>query len=106
MSYPTPEARKVAVKLLEGVATRPERGLLHLKTRVTRRLTAIITPEDSLHVALCPELDVVSQGETVEQAKANLAEALELFFECADPTEVERRWSGESFIAHVEVEVA
>ncbi len=73
---------------------------------MTRRLTAIITPEDGLCVALCSELDVVSQGERVEQAKANLPEAIEPFFECADPTEVQRRRTRESFITQVEVTVA
>lgn len=60
------------------------------------KLTAVITPDElsdgsPMFVALCPELDVVSQGETKELAKANLKEALELFFENADPREVERR---------------
>ena len=37
-------------------------------------------------VALCPELDIASQGATVSEARAgNLTEALELFFECASP---------------------
>ena len=72
---------------------------------MTRRLTAIITEEDGLYVALCPELDVASQGETVEQAKANLTEALSLFFECADASEVERRLQGNVFVTQVEVEV-
>lgn len=43
------------------------------------------------YVALCPELDVASQGATVESATANLKEAVELFLECADPAEIERR---------------
>ena len=42
-------------------------------------------------MALCPELDVASQGDTVEEARANLVEALELFCECADAAEIERR---------------
>lgn len=58
---------------------------------MTQRLTAIITEEIGGYVALCPELDVASQGDTVEQARANLAEALELFFECADAAEVAQR---------------
>ena len=55
------------------------------------RLTAIIEREDDAYVALCPELDIASQGETVEKARDNLVEALELFFESADPSEIERR---------------
>ena len=56
-----------------------------------RLLTAIIEREDDEYVALCPELDIASQGSSVEQAKANLAEAVSLFFETADASEVARR---------------
>ena len=47
----------------------------------TRRLTALIEREGDGFVSLCPEVDVASQGETVEAALANLREALELYFE-------------------------
>lgn len=73
---------------------------------MTRWLTAIITEEDGGFVALCPELDVASQGDTVEGARANLAEALALFFECADASEVEERLRGSVFVTQVEVQVA
>ena len=56
-----------------------------------RQFTAIIERENDGYVALCPELDIASQGDTVEQARANLIEALELFFEVAEPSEIERR---------------
>ncbi len=56
-----------------------------------RRLTAIIGREGHGYVALCPELDSSGQGHTVESARDQLCEALELFFETAPPTEVERR---------------
>ena len=59
--------------------------------KMTRQLTAIIEREDDMYVALCPELDIVSQGEGVEKARANLIEALELFLESADPNEITRR---------------
>src|SRR5688572_677959 len=59
--------------------------------KTSRQLTAIIEREDDSYVAFCPELDIASQGDTVEQARTNLVEALELFFETADQTEVERR---------------
>jgi predicted RNase H-like HicB family nuclease len=72
---------------------------------VSRRLTAIIQPEDGAFVALCPELDIASQGDTVEHARDNLREALELFFECAPPDEVAQRLSGEVFVTQVEVAV-
>ena len=55
---------------------------------MTRQLTAVIRREDEGYVALCPELDVASQGDTVESAQENLREALELFFECASEEEV------------------
>lgn len=62
---------------------------------MSRRLTAIIQEEGTGFVALCPELDIASQGDTIEQARENLREALELFFECASPTEVQERLAGE-----------
>ena len=71
----------------------------------TRQLTAIIERENDGYVALCPELDIASQGETVETARTNLVEALELFFESADPTEIARRFHGEVFVTRVEVAV-
>jgi predicted RNase H-like HicB family nuclease len=56
-----------------------------------RQLTAIIDREDDGYVALCPELDIASQGDTVEAARDNLMEALKLFFEAAPAEEVDRR---------------
>ena len=52
---------------------------------MSRRLTAIIEREGDGYVSLCPEVDVASQGETVDEARENLKEALELFFETASP---------------------
>jgi len=57
----------------------------------SRRLTALIEREGDGYVASCPEFDIASQGATIEEARANLTEALTLFFETADPTEVQRR---------------
>jgi len=59
----------------------------------TRQLTAIIEREGDGYVALCPELDVASQGDSVEQARANLKEAVELFLETADRSEIVNRQS-------------
>ena len=70
-----------------------------------QRLTAIIEREDEGFVALCPDLDIASQGATIEEARANLVEALTLFFETADPTEVARRFHREVFVTQVEVPV-
>jgi predicted RNase H-like HicB family nuclease len=64
----------------------------------TTTYTAVIEKEGDLYVALCPELDVASQGATIEEAKANLKEAVELFLECADPEEIQRRSHGEVFV--------
>ena len=69
------------------------------------QLTGIIEREGSVYVALCPEVDVASQGETIEEARRNLVEALELFFETADPSEVENRLHNEIFVTRIEVAV-
>lgn len=56
-----------------------------------RQLTAIIEREGDGYVALCPEPDIASQGNTVEEARDNLREVLELFFETASANEIEQR---------------
>lgn len=72
---------------------------------MTRNLTAIIERDGNAYVALCPEFDIASQGESIEAARENLREALELFFECASPEEVERRRLSEVYVTQVEVSV-
>jgi predicted RNase H-like HicB family nuclease len=67
------------------------------------KLTAIIEREGDGYVSLCPELDIASQGGSVEEARDNLQEALELFFEAASPDEVKQRLHGEVFVTQVEV---
>jgi predicted RNase H-like HicB family nuclease len=62
------------------------------------QLTAVIEREGDGFVSLCPEVDIASQGDTIEEARANLIEALELFFEAADESEVTRRLSGEVYV--------
>ena len=57
----------------------------------TQQFTAIIEREGDGYVSLCPELDIASQGDNIEEARRNLIEALELFFETADPSEVQNR---------------
>ncbi len=69
----------------------------------TRRFTAMIYREDGGYVALCPELDVASQGDSVEDASSNLREAVELFLESADPSEIAARMHSEVFFAALEV---
>jgi predicted RNase H-like HicB family nuclease len=68
-----------------------------------QRFTAIIEREEDGYVSLCPELDIASQGDTIESAKRNLKEAIELFLEVADPTEVASRLSSEVFVTSLEV---
>jgi len=72
---------------------------------MSRRLTAIIQREDDSFVALCPEVDIASQGDTIEAAQENLREALELFFECAPAEEIEQRLGDDVFVTHVEVAI-
>ncbi len=64
--------------------------------------TAIVEKEGDMYVALCPELDVASQGKTVEEAMVNLKEAVTLFLECAEPEEVKRRLHTEIFVTRFE----
>ncbi len=68
----------------------------------THSYTAVIEKEGDMYVALCPELDITSQGTTVEDATANLKEAVELFLECAYPEEVKRRVHTEVFVTRFE----
>ncbi len=70
-----------------------------------KHLTAIIEREGDGYVALCAELDIASQGTTIEDARGNLCEALELFFESADPSEVEKRLRTEVYVTRIEVSV-
>jgi predicted RNase H-like HicB family nuclease len=72
---------------------------------MTKKLTAIIEREGDGYVALCPELDVASQGDTVDEARKNLKEALELFFETASSEEINARLHDEVYVTNVEVAV-
>ncbi len=66
-------------------------------------LTAIIEREGSGYVSLCPELDIASQGDSIEEARRNLREAIELFYESADPTEIKARLHSEVYVTRLEV---
>ncbi len=72
---------------------------------MTRQLTAIIEREGDGYVSLCPELDIASQGDTVSEARSNLQEALEMFFQTASADEVQRRLHDEVYVTQVEVTV-
>lgn len=71
----------------------------------TFQFTAVIEREGNGYVSLCPELDIASQGTTVEEATANLKEAVELFFETASSEEVSQRLHGEVFVTRLEVAI-
>jgi len=70
-----------------------------------KQLTAIIEREDDGYVSLCPEMDIASQGNTIEEARKNLVEALELFFETADAEEIKGRLHDEVFVTRLEIAV-
>jgi predicted RNase H-like HicB family nuclease len=70
-----------------------------------KQLTAIIEREESGYISLCPELDIASQGDTIEEARLNLREALELFFETASPNEIQTRMHEEVYVTRVEIAV-
>lgn len=70
---------------------------------MTRQFTAIIEREDDGYVALCPELDIASQGDSIEAARANLQEALKLFLETASPEETKERLHEEVYVTRLEV---
>ncbi len=69
------------------------------------QFTAVIEKEGDGYVSLCPELDVASQGDTVEEASANLKEAVELFFESASNKEISQRLHEEVFVTRMEVAI-
>jgi predicted RNase H-like HicB family nuclease len=72
------------------------------------KLTAVITEEPDTsgapgYVALCPELDVASQGDTQDEAFTMLQEAVSLFLEDADPEELRRRMTHSVSVREFEV---
>jgi predicted RNase H-like HicB family nuclease len=70
------------------------------------KFTAVITKEEDIFVAFCPELDIASQGYTIEEAKKNLKEAVSLFFEHASLEEIRERLKEDIYITPIEVAVA
>ena len=73
--------------------------------RRTQQFTALIEREGDGYVAFCPELDIASQGDSIEEARSNLIEALELFFETAGPAEIQDRLHQEVYVTRLEVAV-
>ena len=70
---------------------------------MTHTLTAIIEREGTGYVALCPELDIASQGDTIEEARNNIREAVELVLEHASSKEISDRLHGEIYVTQFEV---
>ena len=69
------------------------------------QLTAVIEKEGDGYVSLCPEIDVASQGHTIEEAKSNLAEAVQLFLESASKEEIQNRLHEEVYVTQLEVAI-
>ena len=55
-----------------------------------KTLTAVLYVEDDMYIAECPQVGTISQGDTVEEAVANLREATELYL-AEFPLEGQRR---------------
>ena len=72
---------------------------------MNRQFTAVIEREGDGYVSFCPEVDVASQGDTDQEASANLREAVELFFETASEDEISKRLHNEVYITRLEVMV-
>jgi predicted RNase H-like HicB family nuclease len=88
------------------LSDRKGRVLAGRMRRMKKRLfTALIGREGKTYVALCPELDVASQGDSVKEARANLQEAVELFLESADRKEIKKRLHDEVLVTRLEVAV-
>ncbi len=69
------------------------------------KLTAIIERDGDGYVSLCPELDIASQGYSIEEARNNLREALELFFETASSEEIKNKVHNDIYVTSIEVNV-
>lgn len=69
----------------------------------THQFTAVIEAEGDGYVSLCPQLDIASQGQTIEEARANLTEALELFLETASDSEIQERLHPEVYVTQLQV---
>lgn len=72
---------------------------------MNKQMTAIIEREGSGYVSFCPELDIASQGDTVQEARENLREALEFFFETASAEEIQQRLHDEIYITRLEIAI-
>jgi predicted RNase H-like HicB family nuclease len=82
---------RLGIPQKERGSGQPNSTLVKKPNAKRRKFTAVIQAEGAGFVSFCPELDIASQGESPVEASDNLKEALELFFECASPTEVQKR---------------
>jgi predicted RNase H-like HicB family nuclease len=108
--WKTPESLSESASSIDGAVYQAAPAAMRRYTGarrpgVNQHVTALITREGRWFVSFCPDYDVASQGKTVEEAKANLTEALELFFETADASEIERRRRGEVYVTQLDVAV-
>ena len=81
---------------------------VNLPEIIPMKLTLLVQPDTTPDgkpgfSSLCPELDIASQGETEDEARANLREALELFLEDADKEEVARRLANGARVTQLEL---
>lgn len=82
------------------LAVKPKKNTKHL-----RKFTAIVQRENDGFVALCPELDVASQGDSLKEARTNLAEAVTLFLETASRSEIASRLRSKTKVTTLEVAI-
>jgi len=69
-----------------------------------RTITAVIEREGDGYVALCPELDMASQGYTVPEGRRNLIEAVELLLLTASEGELRDRMHDEIYVTQPEAD--
>ena len=70
-----------------------------------KQLTCIIEKEGDSYISLCPQIDIASQGNSIEEARKNLVEAIELFFEMASPNEILARVYSEIYVTQIGVAI-
>ena len=67
------------------------------------KLTAIVNKEEDMYVSFCPEYDIASQGFSIEEAISMLKEAVELFLEDADDSEIRSRYKSPIIVSQMEI---
>jgi predicted RNase H-like HicB family nuclease len=70
-----------------------------------KQLTCIIEREGDSYVSLCPQIDITSQGNSVEEARNNLVEAIKLFFEMASPKEILAKVYSEIYVTQIDADI-